>query len=97
MAHPGFRGISRRRFLGTAAGAAALAASGGRSVPLVGARSARAQGGQRVRALMWINSPTIDANFEKRIQMFNDAHAGEIEVALEFLPYDQYWQKLQLA
>ncbi|MDP9364727.1 MAG: sugar ABC transporter substrate-binding protein, partial [Chloroflexota bacterium] len=64
---------------------------------LVGARRGRAQGGQRVRALMWQNSPTINENFDKRVQMFNQAHAGEIEVALEFLPYDEYWQKLQLA
>ena len=46
---------------------------------------------------MWSNSPTIDANFEKRVQLFNEAHAGQYQVDLEFLPYDQYWQKLLLS
>ena len=50
-----------------------------------------------IRALMWSNSPTIDANFKNRVKMFNEAHAGRDRGRAEFLPYDQYWQKLQLA
>jgi multiple sugar transport system substrate-binding protein len=46
---------------------------------------------------MWSNGPVIDEHFENRVAAFNEAHSGEIEVGLEFLPYDQYWQKLQLA
>ena len=62
-------------------------------------RSARrsAQDGAQVRALMWTNGPIIDGHFEDRVAAFNEAHAGEITVNLEFLPWDQVWQKLQLA
>lgn len=56
-----------------------------------------AQDATKVRALMWSNGPVIDGHFEDRVAAFNEAHAGSIEVGLEFLPYDQYWQKLQLA
>ena len=54
-------------------------------------------GATHVRALMWANEPTMDANFQNRVTMFNEAHKDEIEVELQFLPYDQYWQKLQLS
>lgn len=95
--------FDRRRFVqGVAAGTAALAAtrSGALAGPTVYVPSSgrRAQGAAaRVRALMWSNSTTMDANFTNRVKMFNEAHQGEIEVELQFLPYDQYWQKLQLA
>jgi multiple sugar transport system substrate-binding protein len=56
-----------------------------------------AQDGTQVRALMWSNGPIIDGHFEDRTNAFNEAHAGEMTVNLEFLPWDQYWQKLQLA
>jgi multiple sugar transport system substrate-binding protein len=56
-----------------------------------------AQDATQVRALMWSNNATIDGHFEDRVAAFNEAHQGQIQVNLEFLPYDQYWQKLQLA
>lgn len=52
---------------------------------------------QKVRALVWSNGPAIDDNFKKRVAAFNDAHQGRVEVDLQFLPYDQYWQKIDLA
>ena len=57
----------------------------------------RSQETTTVRALMWSNGPTIDGHFEERVAAFNDAHDGTIVVDLQFLPYEQYWQKLQLA
>src|SRR5687767_1413663 len=86
--------ITRRTLIGSAgaAGASAFAAPA-----ILRSRRAGAQDGQQIKALMWSNSPTIDGNFEKRAQMFNDAHAGQYQVNLEFLPYDQYWQKLLLS
>lgn len=98
--------LNRRRLIQTAAAAAAVTSGAGSlgSSALasgVGRRSsrsaARAQGGTAVRALMWSNGPVIDGHFDARVAAFNEAHAGSIEVQLEFLPYDQYWQKLQLA
>jgi multiple sugar transport system substrate-binding protein len=84
--------LSRRRLIGTAAAGVAGAALAGPS-----AVTAAAQDATKVRALMWSNGPIIDGHFEDRVKAFNDAHDGKIEVNLEFLPYDQYWQKLQLA
>lgn len=86
--------INRRTLIGATgvAGASALAAPA-----ILRSRRAGAQDAQQVKALMWSNSPTIDANFEKRVEMFNEAHAGQYQVTLEFLPYDQYWQKLLLS
>ena len=74
----------------TAAGTAAPAAADT-------AAPAAAPGGlQKVRALVWSNGPAIDDNFKKRVTAFNEAHAGKVEVDLQFLPYDQYWQKIDL-
>lgn len=93
MSHLGHRRLSRRSLVGAAglAGASALAAPS-----LLRSPRAAAQDAQQIRALMWSNSPTIDANFQKRADLFNEAHAGQYQVNLEFLPYDQYWQKLLL-
>ncbi len=94
MSNLGDHRLSRRSLVGAAgvAGASALAAPS-----LLRSRRAGAQEVQQVKALMWNNSPTIDGNFQKRVDLFNEAHAGQYEVNLEFLPYDQYWQKLLLA
>ncbi len=46
--------------------------------------------------LAWSNGPTIDANFKKRVQAFN-ASQKKVKATLQLLPYDQYWQKIQLA
>lgn len=51
----------------------------------------------KVRALMWSNSPTIDEHFKNRANSFNESHKDTVQVDLQFLPYDQYWQKLLLA
>ena len=98
--------LNRRRLIQTGATAAAITGTGASLAPSVSATGAapavsragaRAQGGTAVRALMWSNGPIIDGHFDARVAAFNEAHAGAIEVQLEFLPYDQYWQKLQLA
>lgn len=98
--------INRRRLIQSGAATAAAASAGlaragasaiaGPAQPVSSRRSA-AQDATSVRALMWSVNPTIDAHFEDRVNAFNEAHAGQIQVNLEFLPYDQYWQKLQLA
>jgi len=94
MSTLGDRRLSRRNLVGAAgvAGAAALAAPS-----LIRSPRAGAQDVQQVKALMWNNSPTIDGNFEKRVQLFNEAYADQYQINLEFLPYDQYWQKLLLS
>ena len=52
---------------------------------------------QKIKAMMWLNSPVLDENFKVRAQMFNAAHQGKYEIDLQLLPYDQYWSKLDLA
>jgi multiple sugar transport system substrate-binding protein len=52
---------------------------------------------KKVRALVWSNGPAIDEHFKQRVKKFNDSHQGQIEVDMQFLPYDQYWQKIDLA
>ena len=103
--------LSRRQFLraatiGAAALAtAALAACGTPSQPAGGgaetggatAPAQQASGPQKIRALMWLNSPVLDENFKLRAQMFNELNQGKYEVDLQLLPYDQYWSKLDLA
>ncbi len=103
--------LSRRQFLraatiGAAALAtAALAACGAASQPAGGgaetggatAPAQQASGPQKIRAMMWLNSPVLDENFKLRAQMFNELNQGKYEVDLQLLPYDQYWSKLDLA
>jgi multiple sugar transport system substrate-binding protein len=98
-----FTSLNRRRLIQTtaataaAAGAASLAGHAlAGPAPARSAVRALAQDKTSVRALMWSNGPIIDGHFEDRVKAFNEAH-DDIEVNLEFLPYDQYWQKLQLA
>lgn len=98
--------LDRRRLIQTGTATAALATTGAGLGPSAGASapapvtsraSTGAQGATAVRALMWSNGPIIDGHFDDRVAAFNEAHVGSIEIGLEFLPYDQYWQKLQLA
>ncbi len=97
--------LNRRRLIQTGAATAAVAGAGlagksalaGPSAPSTSRSRTAAQDATSVRALMWSNGPIIDGHFEDRMASFNEAHAGSIEVNLEFLPYDQYWQRLQLA
>lgn len=94
--------ISRRRLIqSTALGAGAaglgiqsILASG--SAPARVARVSTSQEATRVNALCWSNGPIIDGHFTDRMNAFNEAHSGSIQVDLQFLPWDQYWQKLQL-
>jgi multiple sugar transport system substrate-binding protein len=93
--------FDRRRLIQGAAAGAALAtapklaaAAPGVSAPAV---IKRGQDAQKVRALMWSNSATIDDHFKSRMDAFNQAHSGTVEVDLQLLPYDEYWQKIQLA
>jgi multiple sugar transport system substrate-binding protein len=97
--------LNRRRLIQSSAATAAIAGAGitarttqaSSGAPSTGRSMAAAQDVTSVSALMWSNGPVIDGHFDDRVAAFNEAHAGEIEVTLEFLPYDQYWQKLQLA
>lgn len=97
--------LNRRRLIQTSAATAAAAGAGlagksalaGPGAPSTSQTRTAAQDVISVRALMWSNGPIIDGHFEDRVASFNEAHAGSIEVNLEFLPYDQYWQRLQLA
>ena len=99
-----FNSLNRRRLIQTSTASAALAGAGLASrstlaAPSGSRRAAHAtnQDATQVSALMWSNNPIIDGHFEDRMNAFNEAHDGQIQVNLEFLPYDQYWQKLQLA
>jgi len=99
--------LSRRQFLrGAALGAAGLvlaacgAGTQNGAASQAGSTAAPAQqsgGAQKIRAMMWLNSPVLDENFKQRAQMFNQAHQGQYEIDLQLLPYDQYWSKLDLA
>jgi multiple sugar transport system substrate-binding protein len=91
-------GIDRRRFL-----SGAMAAAGAVGLPLLagcgdnGDSGGSGGGTGEIRVLAWTNGPSIDANFKARVKAFNDAQQGKIKATLQFLPYDQYWQKIQLA
>jgi multiple sugar transport system substrate-binding protein len=102
--------MSRRQFLrGAALGAAALASgalaacgtagqqAGGQTGAGTAAPAQSSGQPQKIRGMMWLNSPVLDENFKLRAQMFNEAHAGQYEIDLQLLPYDQYWSKLDLA
>src|SRR5680860_469156 len=97
--------LNRRRLIQASAATAAVAGTGvtstralaGGSAPSTSGARSTAQDVTTVRALMWSNGPVIDGHFDDRVAAFNEAHSGSIEVNLEFQPYDQYWQRLQLA
>ncbi|GAB4434114.1 MAG: hypothetical protein OHK0015_23610 [Chloroflexi bacterium OHK40] len=98
--------LSRRQFLRLAAASTAslaLAACGAGSQspaaePSATQAPAQVSGQpQKIRAMMWNNSPVLDENFKLRAQMFNEVHQGQYEIDLQLLPYDQYWSRLDLA
>ena len=94
--------VSRRSLLGGALGASALAlagCSGSSNKPAAEApapSSTAVIGRTDLEILAWTNGPTIDANFKKRVEQFNSEFSGKFTAKINFLPYDQYWQKIQL-
>jgi multiple sugar transport system substrate-binding protein len=94
----GANGLSRRSFLSSAAIAAGAAGLAPLAACSSGGGETSSSGGlTKIRVLAWSNGPTIDANFKNRVKAFNAAHKGKIEATPQLLPYDQYWQKIQLA
>lgn len=99
---------SRRTLLGGALGASALALAGcspaaspSPSVPASPGTSPTAGAGEvigntEVTVYAWSNGPTIDDNFTKSVDAFNQEFQGKFSAKINFLPYDQYWQKIQL-
>src|SRR4051812_20856276 len=87
---------SRRAFLAKA-GLAAGALGIGPLAAACGGTSGSGTSGRSIRVLAWSNNPAIDGNFKKRIKAFNAAQHGKVKATLQLLPYDQYWQKIQLA
>lgn len=93
--------LSRRTLLGGLLGTAALGLAGcsGGDQPAAEApapSSTEVLGRTNLEILAWTNGPTIDDNFKKRVAQFNTEMAGKFTAKINFLPYDQYWQKVQL-
>ncbi|MET1005908.1 MAG: hypothetical protein ABWX96_10180, partial [Propionibacteriaceae bacterium] len=93
--------LSRRALLGgLAAGSAATllgcSASPSSQTPAPAPTSTEVVGKTNVDIYAWTNGPTIDNNFKKRVQLFNTEFSGKFTAKINFLPYDQYWQKIQL-
>ncbi len=91
--------LSRRALLGSlaAGGALALVGCSGDDSPGTGQSAAGGiVGSDQLTIYAWTNGPTIDANFKKRVEMFNKEFTGKFTAKITFLPYDQYWQKIQL-
>ena len=93
--------VTRRRLVQTTAAGIAIAglptAASAAPASRISAPAVLKQDVQKVRALMWSNSPTIDDHFKARQDTFNQLQDGKIEIDLQLLPYDQYWQKIDLA
>ena len=93
--------LSRRTLLGgLAAGSAATllgcsSATSGKT-PAPAPTSTEVVGKTELAIYAWTNGPTIDNNFKKRVQAFNKEFSGKFTAKINFLPYDQYWQKIQL-
>jgi multiple sugar transport system substrate-binding protein len=93
--------LSRRTLLGGLTAASALALAGCSNADK-GPQSVAAPTGTEVLGktnvdiYAWSNGPTIDANFKKRVVAFNKEFSGKFTAKINFLPYDQYWQKIQL-
>jgi multiple sugar transport system substrate-binding protein len=93
--------VSRRAVLGglTAGSALALVGcsnSGQAPKPAPAPTGTAVIGKTNLDIYAWTNGPTIDANFKRRIELFNKEFAGKYSAKINFLPYDQYWQKVQL-
>lgn len=94
--------LSRRTLLGgLAVGSAATLlgcsnSTGGGQTPAPAPTSKEVIGKTNVDIFAWSNGPTIDNNFKKRVVLFNKEFSGKFTAKINFLPYDQYWQKIQL-
>ena len=91
--------LPRRTLLGGALAGSALAMAGCSPAPvasLPAATSTEVIGNKELTVYAWTNGPTIDANFKKSVELFNTEMAGKFTAKINFLPYDQYWQKIQL-
>lgn len=92
--------LSRRALLGglAAGSTAALFGCSGSSgsKPEMAPTGSKIVGKTNVDIYVWSNGPAIDNNFKKRVQMFNQQHAGKFSAKINFLPYDQFWQKVDL-
>jgi multiple sugar transport system substrate-binding protein len=93
--------LSRRTLLGgLAAGTATTllgcSSSSGGQTPAPAPTSTEVTGKTDLAIYAWTNGPTIDNNFKKRVQLFNKEFSGKFTAKINFLPYDQYWQKIQL-
>ncbi len=94
--------ITRRQFLKLALATPALALAACGATPAAAptdpaATTALSGELQQIKSLMWSTGPVLDANFKKRAEMFNAAHAGKYEMDLQIVPWEQYWPKIDLA
>ena len=91
--------LTRRTLVGGALAGSALAMAGcapAAAPPLPSANSTEMIGKKELTVYAWTNGPTIDANFKKSVELFNSEFSGKFTAKINFLPYDQYWQKIQL-
>ena len=95
--------ISRRQLLGGLAAGSVLTVLGcssateePTSTASPGPGSEEIVGNSNVTVYAWTNGPVIDDNFSKSVDMFNEEFSGKFSADINFLPYDQYWQKIQL-
>jgi len=93
--------FSRRTLIGGALAGSALALagcspSGSASSALPTAKSTEVIGKTDLTVYAWTNGTAIDQNFKKSVDAFNKEFSGKFTAKINFLPYDQYWQKIQL-
>ncbi len=92
--------LSRRTLLGGALAGSALAMAGCSSSTanssLPDPTSTAIVGKSDLTVYAWTNGAAIDANFTKSVDAFNSEYSGKFTAKINFLPYDQYWQKIQL-
>jgi multiple sugar transport system substrate-binding protein len=93
--------FSRRTLIGGALAGSALALagcspSGSASSAAPSAASTEVIGKTDLTVYAWTNGTAIDQNFKKSVEAFNKEFSGKFTAKINFLPYDQYWQKIQL-
>ena len=81
-----------------ARGAAAAATQPAAASAASGDPGGAAGGRRRLRrAAGWSNGPAIDEHFKKRVEDVQRGRPGRSRSICSFCPYDQYWQKIDLA